>query len=46
METIKGHLDPGILYSERPCASAAVFTGNKVKAVPDNLKNPLIDNPQ
>ena len=30
----KGRLDLGILYSEKPCASAAVFTGNKVKAAP------------
>ena len=30
----KGRLDLGILYSEKPCASAAVFTSNKVKAAP------------
>jgi glutamate N-acetyltransferase/amino-acid N-acetyltransferase len=30
----KGRLDLGILYSEKPCTSAAVFTGNKVKAAP------------
>jgi glutamate N-acetyltransferase/amino-acid N-acetyltransferase len=30
----KGRLDPGILYSERPCVSAAVFPANKVKAAP------------
>jgi glutamate N-acetyltransferase/amino-acid N-acetyltransferase len=30
----KGRLGLGILYSEKPCASAAVFTGNKVKAGP------------
>ncbi|MBN1376206.1 MAG: bifunctional glutamate N-acetyltransferase/amino-acid acetyltransferase ArgJ [Dehalococcoidia bacterium] len=30
----KGRLDLGILYSEKPCASAAVFTKNKVKAAP------------
>ncbi len=27
-------LDLGILYSERPCAAAAVFTSNRVKAAP------------
>lgn len=30
----KGRLDLGILYSEKPSISAAVFTGNKVKAAP------------
>ena len=30
----KGRLDLGILYSEEPCTSAAVFTANKVKAAP------------
>jgi glutamate N-acetyltransferase / amino-acid N-acetyltransferase len=30
----KGRLDLGILYSEEPSVSAAVFTGNKVKAAP------------
>jgi glutamate N-acetyltransferase/amino-acid N-acetyltransferase len=30
----KGRLDLGILYSEQPAVSAAVFTGNKVKAAP------------
>ena len=30
----KGRLDLGILYSEEPCAVAAVFTDNKVKAAP------------
>jgi glutamate N-acetyltransferase / amino-acid N-acetyltransferase len=29
-----GRLDLGMLYSEKPCASAAVFTRNKVKAAP------------
>ncbi|MGA2158692.1 MAG: bifunctional glutamate N-acetyltransferase/amino-acid acetyltransferase ArgJ [Dehalococcoidia bacterium] len=30
----KGRLDVGVLYSEEPCAAAAVFTANKVKAAP------------
>lgn len=30
----KGRLDLGILFSEEPCVSAAVFTTNKVKAAP------------
>ena len=30
----KGRLDLGILYPEKPCVSAAVFTKNKVKAAP------------
>ena len=30
----KGRLDLGILHSERPSISAAVFTGNRVKAAP------------
>ncbi|MCX6002766.1 MAG: bifunctional glutamate N-acetyltransferase/amino-acid acetyltransferase ArgJ [Chloroflexi bacterium] len=30
----KGRLDLGVLYSEEPCTSAAVFTANKVKAAP------------
>ena len=30
----KGRLDLGILFSEKPAVSAAVFTGNKVKAAP------------
>jgi len=30
----EGRLDAGILFSERPCASAAVFTNNRVKAAP------------
>jgi glutamate N-acetyltransferase/amino-acid N-acetyltransferase len=30
----KGRLDLGILYSEKPCTAAAVFTANKVKAAP------------
>ncbi|MFW6126002.1 MAG: bifunctional glutamate N-acetyltransferase/amino-acid acetyltransferase ArgJ [Chloroflexota bacterium] len=29
-----GGLDVGILYSEAPCAAAALFTGNRVKAAP------------
>lgn len=29
-----GRLDLGLLYSEKPCTSAAVFTSNKVKAAP------------
>ncbi len=30
----KGRLDLGILYSEMPAMSAAVFTGNRIKAAP------------
>ncbi len=30
----KGRLDLGVLFSEKPSVSAAVFTGNKVKAAP------------
>jgi glutamate N-acetyltransferase / amino-acid N-acetyltransferase len=30
----KGRLDLGMLFSEEPCVSAAVFTRNKVKAAP------------
>ena len=30
----EGRLDLGILCSQKPCAAAAVFTGNKVKAAP------------
>jgi len=30
----KGRMDLGILYSDKPAVSAAVFTGNKVKAAP------------
>jgi glutamate N-acetyltransferase/amino-acid N-acetyltransferase len=30
----KHRLDLGILYSEAPCAAAAVFTANKIKAAP------------
>jgi glutamate N-acetyltransferase/amino-acid N-acetyltransferase len=29
-----GRLDLGVLFSEKPCAAAAVFTSNKVKAAP------------
>lgn len=30
----KGRLDLGILFSEQPCASVAVFTTNRIKAAP------------
>ncbi|MCX6004360.1 MAG: bifunctional glutamate N-acetyltransferase/amino-acid acetyltransferase ArgJ [Chloroflexi bacterium] len=30
----EGRLDTGILFSEKPCVSAAVFTNNRVKAAP------------
>jgi glutamate N-acetyltransferase/amino-acid N-acetyltransferase len=33
----KRHLDLGILFSKAPCAAAAVFTTNKVKAAPVRL---------
>ncbi|MDD5491687.1 MAG: bifunctional ornithine acetyltransferase/N-acetylglutamate synthase, partial [bacterium] len=30
----KGKLDVGVIYTEQPCAAAAMFTTNRVKAAP------------
>ncbi len=40
----KRRLDLGILFSEAPCAAAAVFTTNKVKAAPVRLDQERLKN--
>ena len=41
---VKNHIDIGIIYSELPCITAAVFTNNKIVAAPIKFSRNILKN--